>query len=283
AGEIPKTFSVEESESSAFIQQFIQRSLRSGFVHRDFKRRNVIKLPDGRLSLIDLEAPIVALAKLKRRSKSGTRLLPTLIHKYYPEFIHSFIDGSTRDPEILSARRRWKTPPPFRIILSESGPAEAEAKIVRVEDVKERPLIGGIRLPSGEITTGRRANGTLRRRNAVVASSFDLKGKRVLDVGCSHGLYSLSMARVADEVVGIDHRISKIELGRNTAEKLGIKNVTFDYGDVRDPNLLKKHGKFDLIIAWGFLHRVSDLFSLLYGLEPLSGTIFLNGAPPSSR
>jgi SAM-dependent methyltransferase len=141
-------------------------------------------------------------------------------------------------------------------------------------------MIPGVRLPSGEITPGVRSKRTLRLRNALVASSFELAGKRVLDVGCAEGRQSLNMAARAKEVFGIDHRASEIEIARNTAVGLGITNARFEAGDVRDPELFKDVGKFDLAIAWGFLHRIGDIFGLLYSLEPIADAISLEWRTP---
>jgi SAM-dependent methyltransferase len=142
------------------------------------------------------------------------------------------------------------------------------------------PLIGGLKLPSGEVTKSKRSSRSLRRRNAVIACSFDLAGKRVLDVGCADGLHSLYMANTAREVWGIDHRDSEIQKGKATARALGITNVRFETGDIRDPDLFKDYGKFDLAIAWGFLHRIGDIFSLLYTLEPLADALSLEWRTP---
>jgi SAM-dependent methyltransferase len=140
--------------------------------------------------------------------------------------------------------------------------------------------VGGIKLASGQITKGTRSSRTLRRRNAVMAASFELKGKRVLDVGCAEGLHALYMSGNAKEVWGIDHRRSSIATAKATARALNIENVRFEVGDVRDPDLFKGYGTFDLAIAWGVLHRVSDIFSLLYTLAPLTNAISLEWRTP---
>lgn len=141
-------------------------------------------------------------------------------------------------------------------------------------------LIPGIRLPSGVLTPGRRRSPSLRLRNAIVVSSFELEGMRVLDVGCSDGRQSLYLAARAAEVWGIDHRTSQIDVARATAAELGIKNVRFESGDVRDPDLFRDIGTFDLAIAWGFLHRISDIFALFYALEPITNAISLEWRTP---
>ncbi len=139
---------------------------------------------------------------------------------------------------------------------------------------------GGLRLPTGEITPGKRHRRTLAMRNALVARGFELSGKRVLNVGCGEGLHSLYMAEFADEVVSIDHDEKRIVGAKATANALGIENTKFISADVRDPNIYEKLGRFDLAIAWGFLHRVSDIFSFLYQLEPLSDTLSFEWRTP---
>jgi SAM-dependent methyltransferase len=272
-----------------YIAYFMQMTLASGFVYRDLKPRNIIKLPNGSLSLIDLESPIASLSRLQLTpALRRAQLSPKLMHPDYLAYVKFLVDGQTSDESVIAARKRWTMPQAFRMIQPLGSPSAAQMRL-RKKDKKQfkmetkieaQTYISEIQLPSGEVTPGCREKGNLRRRNAIVSSAFVLEGKRVLDVGCSLGLYSIAMARTALEVVGIDHRESKLQIGRNTAHALGLKNLTFKHGDVRDPSLLTAYGKFDLIIAWGFLHRVSDVFSLLYSLEPLADAISLEWRTP---
>jgi SAM-dependent methyltransferase len=118
-------------------------------------------------------------------------------------------------------------------------------------------------------------------RNARVARAFELQGKRVLDVGCAEGLHALYIAEHADEVVGIDHETDKIDIAQATANALGITNARFVCGDVRDSGTFSALGRFDLVLAWGFIHRISDVFSLLYTLQQLSDTLSLEWRTPA--
>ncbi|MBV8816807.1 MAG: class I SAM-dependent methyltransferase [Acidobacteriaceae bacterium] len=60
------------------------------------------------------------------------------------------------------------------------------------------------------------------------------KSGRVLDIGCGFGLFSLYYARVNPklEIVGIDRNAARIERARRAAERLGIRNVHYEVGDV---------------------------------------------------
>jgi ubiquinone/menaquinone biosynthesis C-methylase UbiE len=288
SGEPLAGFDSLDSVLTDYIAYFMQMTLTSGFVYRDLKPRNIIKLPNGSLSLIDLESPIASLSRLQLTpALRRAQLSPKLMHADYLAYVKFLVDGKTNNESIIAARKRWTIPQPFRIIPSPVRPSAAQIRLRKHHKMKSlqtklkpQTYISEIQLPSGEVTPGHREKGNLRRRNAIVSSALILEGKRVLDVGCSLGLYSIAMARTALEVVGIDHRESKLQIGRNTAQALGLDNLTFKHGDVRDPSLLSAYGKFDLIIAWGFLHRVSDIFSLLYSLEPLADAISLEWRTP---
>lgn len=144
----------------------------------------------------------------------------------------------------------------------------------------EKHPLGQLRTVSGGITPGERSSRTLRIRNAAMATSLDLQGKRVLDVGCAEGLHSLYMAVHAAEVVGVDHRASVIAIAHNTAKAVGINNVSFLQGDIRDARFFKKIGTFDIVVAWGLLHRVADPISALGLLCSLSGCLSLEWRTP---
>lgn len=278
-GTVQSTDTFVGSDVDEFVDAFIERSLASGFVFRDLKARNIIRLDDGRLSLIDLDTPLVSLNgySASHEQRSGSLARFTLAR--YRNFIHEYLNAGSEDENVRRAQVRFADSPPraLRVLLDHSG-----SRNQRTDNLsKDRPaMIPGIRLPSGDITEGKRSSRSLRRRNAIVACSFELEGKRVLDIGCADGLHSMYMAKGAREVVGIDHRMTEIAAGRETIKALGFKNVTLECGDVRDPELFKRIGKFDLAVAWGFLHRVSDLFSLLYNVAPLADALSLEWRTP---
>lgn len=110
----------------------------------------------------------------------------------------------------------------------------------------------------------------VRLRNACVARSLDVSGMRVLDVGCAHGRYSLYLADSAREVVGIDRSRDRIAVAEQTRQALGYSNVKFRLADISEPGLFEELGAFDLVIAWGFLHRIPDVFSLVHKLAEVA-------------
>lgn len=88
------------------------------------------------------------------------------------------------------------------------------------------------------------------------------------------------MAKNAKEVVGVDHEEHKIEMAKQAAAELGINNVKFVHGDLRDSVLREKLGKFDLIVAWGLLHRISDPIGFLYDIADMGCCLSLEWRTP---
>lgn len=78
-----------------------------------------------------------------------------------------------------------------------------------------------------------------------------VKGKNVLDVGCSQGITSILLGRQNRHVVGIDLSVESIEYAENLKDKENketVKNVSFIQGDFLQ---YKFNKKFDTIIMGG--------------------------------
>ncbi len=155
-----------------------------------------------------------------------------------------------------------------------------QSKSMNFKDQTDVTPIGGLRKPDGTLTSGARSERLFRVRNAIVASSLALEGKRVLDLGCAQGLTSLYLSATASEVIGVDHLPSMIEKAENTRKALELPNVKFLVGDVRDKEFLASLGKFDLIFMWGFLHRITDIFSAFQTLSGITSAFSLEWSTP---
>ncbi len=89
----------------------------------------------------------------------------------------------------------------------------------------------------------------------------DLKGKRVLDIGCDHGFWTFLSAETANQVVALDRGrpvqgeyVDLVAKNTKTAADQGIKNVEFRY-----MNLGKQwhdQGKFDVIYLFSLYHHI---------------------------
>ncbi len=94
------------------------------------------------------------------------------------------------------------------------------------------------------------------RTNVVLDSAGGLTGKRVLDIGCLEGGFSVEFARRgAAEVVGVEARrvsVRRCDLVRDLA---GLTNLRFVCGDVLH-ELSRAQPSFDVVLATGILYHL---------------------------
>lgn len=111
--------------------------------------------------------------------------------------------------------------------------------------------------------------------------SFDVTGMSILDIGCSEGMYSFYLADQGADVVGIDIDEKRIRKANFIKKTLGFSNVRFESGNILDPKYRVQLTNFDLILAWGFLHRIPDPFNTLITLGTLCNAISLEWRAPA--
>lgn len=120
---------------------------------------------------------------------------------------------------------------------------------------------------------------TWRRRRFTEEFKFrmigDLRGKRVLDIGCGDGINSVLFAKLGAEVTGLDISPRSIEAAHERARVNQVK-ANFVCGALETANLPSSH--FDVIWCDAFLHHVLDHLPLV--LERLKswarpGAIFM--------
>ena len=79
------------------------------------------------------------------------------------------------------------------------------------------------------------------------------RGKRVLDAGCGAGYGSAEMARVADQVTGIDVAADAVEYAR---ANYVADNLEFEQASVTE--LPYADGRFDLVVAFEVIEHLED-------------------------
>jgi SAM-dependent methyltransferase len=92
----------------------------------------------------------------------------------------------------------------------------------------------------------------------------------VLDLGCGTGAVALALAESAGHVVGRDISEGMLEEARRNADERGLENVSFGYGEFRDPGY---DGPVDIVTSNFALHHLSDdekreAIDVVAGLSP---------------
>jgi SAM-dependent methyltransferase len=104
-----------------------------------------------------------------------------------------------------------------------------------------------------------------------------LAGKRVLDLGCNAGFWSLAMLEHgADFVLGIDGRGRHLEQAQLVFDTKGIdptryKLVEGDFFDIQ----LTDVGTFDIVLCLGLLYHVSKPVALMESIAPVSSDLLV--------
>ncbi len=81
---------------------------------------------------------------------------------------------------------------------------------------------------------------------------------RILDLGCSDGMFSIEFALQGADTVGVEVREANIKKAIFCKEVLDLKNLDFRQDDVRKVSL-ESYGRFDAIICSGlFYHLPAD-------------------------
>jgi 2-polyprenyl-6-hydroxyphenyl methylase/3-demethylubiquinone-9 3-methyltransferase len=110
-----------------------------------------------------------------------------------------------------------------------------------------------------------------------IKSKVDLKGKRVLDIGCGGGILAEALAREGAEVTGIDQgeKVIKIAKLHSLESQLNI-----NYEKINIENFIKKNKhKFDVITCLEMLEHVPDPASVIKACSQIlkpDGKLFLS-------
>ena len=123
----------------------------------------------------------------------------------------------------------------------------------------------------------------------VAANGGSLQGKRVLDIACNSGFWSLQCAMLGAEVVGFDAREELIAQANLLKTIVGVDNVEYRLLDFWEMTPAALGGQFDVVLNLGLLyHLAKPLEALALTLAMARGCILLdtgvfNSAMPLSH
>jgi SAM-dependent methyltransferase len=89
----------------------------------------------------------------------------------------------------------------------------------------------------------------------------DVRGKRVLDLGCGEGANAVAFARAGAHVIAVDREVDALAQGRRRADEAEVR-VEWHPGDVADLAFLRADS-IDVTLAVGLLAEVEDVDRLL--------------------
>jgi tRNA (mo5U34)-methyltransferase len=102
-------------------------------------------------------------------------------------------------------------------------------------------------------------------------------GKRVLDLGCNAGFWSLCAAEAGcDYVLGIDGRQMHIDQANFVFEANGIGKERYDFvtSDLFNTDL-QQFGTFDIVLCLGVMYHISKHMELMENISEMNGDILL--------
>jgi SAM-dependent methyltransferase len=65
----------------------------------------------------------------------------------------------------------------------------------------------------------------------IKEAGVDFRGKKVLDVGCGSGMYTIRIAQMADKVTALDFSGEMLNIMKSDADKIGVKNINYVHKD----------------------------------------------------
>jgi SAM-dependent methyltransferase len=120
------------------------------------------------------------------------------------------------------------------------------------------------------------------RANAV---NYNFTGKRVLNLGCGDGIYTLEMTGLgAAWVHGIDASTAAISVAQQRSASSSCKAQSkFEVADIYNLKAILKGLEFDCIMLWGVLHHLPNPATALAGINGIASAIIIlepNGMNP---
>jgi len=118
-----------------------------------------------------------------------------------------------------------------------------------------------------------------RRITDAILEMTSFQGKRVIDIGCGDGTYSVELFRAgASEVIGIDAAESAVQTANNKVS--GIEGIHFE---VMDIYRLEGKERYDIAVLRGILHHIDHVQYAIGNITRIANEIIVlepNGFNP---
>jgi SAM-dependent methyltransferase len=102
------------------------------------------------------------------------------------------------------------------------------------------------------------------------AQQGSLKGKRVLDIACNSGFWSIQCALLGADVVGFDARTELVEQANLLKRIVGLSNIDFKLLDFWEMSPQSLGGTFDVVLNLGLLYHLSSPVEALRRTKSMS-------------
>lgn len=93
-------------------------------------------------------------------------------------------------------------------------------------------------------------------RLKLLEEAIEFSGKRVLDLGCSGGFFSFSLAEKARSVLAIDADAEVIEVNNRARDRVGYTNVEFLCARIT-PELMASLPEYDVVLFLSVFHHLA--------------------------
>ena len=105
-------------------------------------------------------------------------------------------------------------------------------------------------------------------RLEFMVTQLDLKGQKVIDVGCGGGILAEAMARIGSQVTGIDESDALIEIAKQHAAE---NQLSIEYFLADAESFAQHHREsYDVVCCMELLEHVSDPISLIKACSQLA-------------
>jgi len=96
----------------------------------------------------------------------------------------------------------------------------------------------------------------------------NFSGRRIVDIGCLEGYFSIECALQGAEVLGIDGKLLNVRKCEFVRSVLGVERATFALGDAMNVTR-ESSGRFDAVLALGLLYHLDDPYTFLANVAAL--------------